>query len=164
MLIDDIILAGKTEQDLEEVKTALSTKFNIKDLGELNYFLRIKVDQKTQDSIWIGQPSHTKNLLKTLGMQDCKHASEQHLQAHQSNRQGCVCEPEGVSVCDRKFAVSLCLYTAGHFICCEQFGQIHIKPHEGALVSSETITSLPERNPELWNLLHYGWLKYLWLY
>ena len=73
--VDDIILAGKMEQNLEEVKTALSTKFNIKDLGELNYFLGIKVDQKTQDSIWIGQSSHTKNLLKTLGMQDCKQVS-----------------------------------------------------------------------------------------
>ena len=52
--VDDIILAGKTDRNLEEVKTALSTKFNIKDLGELNYFLGIKVDQKTQNSIWIG--------------------------------------------------------------------------------------------------------------
>ncbi len=65
--VDDIILAGKTDRNLEEVKTALSTKFS-----ELNYFLGIKVDQKTQNSIWIGQPSHTQNLLETLGMQDCK--------------------------------------------------------------------------------------------
>ncbi len=85
MLIDDIILAGKTEQDLEEVKTALSTKFNIKDLGELNYFLRIKVDQKTQDSIRIAWNARL------------QYASEQHS--------------------PKQFAVSLCLYTAGHFIC-----------------------------------------------
>ena len=70
--VDDIILAGKTDSALSEVKTALSRKFDIKDLGNLSYFLGIRVERHADDSIWIGQPLYTENLLKKFGMQDCK--------------------------------------------------------------------------------------------
>ena len=69
--VDDIILAGKSERKLNEVKADLSRKFDIKDLGELRYFLGMKIEQR-DDSIWIGQPAYTKNLLETFGMQDSK--------------------------------------------------------------------------------------------
>ena len=72
--VDDIILAGKTETKLNEVKSDLSRKFDIKDLGELNYFLGVKIDQQ-DNSVWIGQPAYTKNLLEMFGMQDCKPVS-----------------------------------------------------------------------------------------
>ena len=71
-----LLLAGKTERDLEEVKRALSTKFDIKDLGELSYFLGVKVEQREQHSkVWNAR------------LQTSKHTSEQQLQAHQSYRQ-----------------------------------------------------------------------------
>ena len=56
---------------LNEVKTELSKKFDIKDLGKLNHFLGMKVEQ-SENAVWIGQPAYTKNLLVTFGMQDCK--------------------------------------------------------------------------------------------
>ena len=53
--VDDIILAAKNEKQLKQVKEDLSNKFDIKDLGELKYFLGIKVEQnKESGSIWIG--------------------------------------------------------------------------------------------------------------
>ena len=64
--IDDIILAGKTEEDLTEVKITLSRKFDIKDLGKLNYF---KVEQREDNSV----NQHT--VLEAFGMQDCKPVS-----------------------------------------------------------------------------------------
>ena len=73
--VDDIVLAGRTERALNEVKTELSRKFDIKDLGELNYFLGVKVEQREDNAVWIGQPAYTKCLLETLGMQDCKPVS-----------------------------------------------------------------------------------------
>ena len=73
--VDDIILAGKTEGILNEVKDSLSRKFEIKDLGELNYFLGVKVEQRENNSVWIGQPAYTTSLLQTFGMQDCKPVS-----------------------------------------------------------------------------------------
>ena len=74
--VDDIILAANNEKQLKQVKEDLSNKFDIKDLGELKYFLGIKVEQnKESGSIWIGQPAYTENLLKRLGMQDSKPTS-----------------------------------------------------------------------------------------
>lgn len=71
--VDDIILAARNEKQLKRIKEKLSNKFNIKDLGELKYFLGMKVEQsKGSGSVWIGQPAYTKNLLKRLGMQDSK--------------------------------------------------------------------------------------------
>ena len=69
--VDDIILAGRDEKRLQEIKGDFSKKFDIKDLGELKYFLGMKVVQdKGNNYIWIGQPAYTKNLLKSYGMQD----------------------------------------------------------------------------------------------
>ena len=46
--VDDIILAAKNEKQLKQVKEDLSNKFDIKDLGELKYFLGIKVEQNKE--------------------------------------------------------------------------------------------------------------------
>ena len=63
--IDDIILAARNEKQVKQVKEKPSTKFNIKDLDELKYFLGMKVEQsKESGSIWIGRPAYTENLLK----------------------------------------------------------------------------------------------------
>ena len=43
--VDDIILAGKSEKKMAYIKKALSDKFEMKDLGELHYFLGTKVIQ-----------------------------------------------------------------------------------------------------------------------
>ena len=51
----DIILAGKDTERINKVKMALSQKFQIKDLGELHYFLGVQVIQDTKNSsIWMG--------------------------------------------------------------------------------------------------------------
>ena len=74
--VDDIILAAKNEKQLKQVKEKLSSKFDIKDLGELKYFLGMKIEQNEEaGSIWIGQPAYIENLLKRLGMQDSKPTS-----------------------------------------------------------------------------------------
>ena len=71
--VDDLILGGKNETRINEVKRELSQKFKIKDLGRLHYFLGVTVnwDQSTGD-IWIGQASYTKRLLQKFEMGDCK--------------------------------------------------------------------------------------------
>ena len=74
--IDDIVLAGRTDERIQEVKAALSRKFEIKDMGKLHYFLGMTVVQdKKQRSVWIGQPAYTEKLLREFGMQDCKPVS-----------------------------------------------------------------------------------------
>ena len=65
--VDDIILAGRNDKRIKEVKDALAMKFDIKDMGKLHYFLGIKIlqDDKSKN-IWIGQPNYIDNLLNKL--------------------------------------------------------------------------------------------------
>ena len=72
----DIILAGKSEKSINEVMSALSEKFDIKD-GNLSYFLRIKVEQCKNkiglDNLYIQRV--TLNLWNAR-LQACGYASE----------------------------------------------------------------------------------------
>ena len=71
--VDDILLAGKSMKRMNTVKQALSQKFLVKDMGELNYFLGVKVIQDySAESVWIGQQSYTENILRKFGMEDAK--------------------------------------------------------------------------------------------
>ena len=71
--VDYIILAGSNDDRINEVKAALSQKFDIKDLGQLHHFLGMTIKQdEEQRSVWIRQPTYTEILLKKFGMQDCK--------------------------------------------------------------------------------------------
>ena len=73
--VDDIVLAGKTDREIGEVKTALSASFDIKDLGKLHHFLGMNIlHEDEKGEIWIGQPIYTENLLKKYGMENSKPA------------------------------------------------------------------------------------------
>ena len=67
--VDDIVLGGKRNSRISEVKTALSMRLVMKDMGELHYFLGMSVnqDQKT-GRVWIGQPAYAEKLLEKFGM------------------------------------------------------------------------------------------------
>lgn len=41
--VDDILLAGESDERMDEVKQALSKQFTVKDMGELHYFLSLGV-------------------------------------------------------------------------------------------------------------------------
>ena len=47
--VDDILLAGKDDERIAAVKQTFSQEFQVKDMGELHYFLGLKVvqDQET---------------------------------------------------------------------------------------------------------------------
>lgn len=71
--VDDIILGGRSEAKMRDVKKELSQNFKMKDLGPLHHFLGVTVVQdQTAGSIWLGQPSYTEKLLQKFGMSDCK--------------------------------------------------------------------------------------------
>jgi hypothetical protein len=74
--VDDLVLAGKNDKKMAEVKATLSTKFEMKDLGELHYFLGVKVVQNPEkNTIWIGQQTYTNSILQIFGMENAKHVS-----------------------------------------------------------------------------------------
>ena len=45
MFVDNILLAGKMDERIAGVKKALSECFKVKDMGNLHYFLGVKVAQ-----------------------------------------------------------------------------------------------------------------------
>ncbi|GKB99584.1 ribonuclease H-like domain-containing protein [Tanacetum coccineum] len=47
--VDDIIISGNDTSEIENIKTFLSSKFQIKDLGKLKYFLGIEVINSGND-------------------------------------------------------------------------------------------------------------------
>ena len=71
--VDNMILGGKDESRMEDVKKELSLKFDINNLGNLSYFLGMSVvrNQEEKES-WIGQPAYIQKLLSKTGMSDCK--------------------------------------------------------------------------------------------
>jgi len=71
--VDDIVLAGKSDKRMEDVKKAIAMQFDVKDLGKLHYFLGMKIvqDEKT-GKVWIGQPAYTESVLQKFGMENSK--------------------------------------------------------------------------------------------
>ena len=74
MYVDDILLAGKSQQKIAQVKPDLRKRFWLKDMGELHHFIGINV-QQCSNEIWIGQPSYTQTSIKKFGMEHCKPAN-----------------------------------------------------------------------------------------
>lgn len=71
--VDDFVIAANGQETIEKVKAALSEKFDVKDLGELHYFLGVQVVQDHDNgTVWIGQPTFTESLLEKFNMSEAK--------------------------------------------------------------------------------------------
>lgn len=69
--VDDIVIATNCEKEAHELKTYLDSKFRLKDLGELKYFLGIEV-ARSQHGISICQRNYALKLLTEAGLLGCK--------------------------------------------------------------------------------------------
>lgn len=72
--VDDIILVGPIMPEFDSLKQVLNSKFCIKNLGELKFFLGLKVAHSTK-GFSICQRKYCLELLETLGTSNCKPAS-----------------------------------------------------------------------------------------
>ncbi|GJZ46009.1 putative RNA-directed DNA polymerase [Tanacetum coccineum] len=72
--VDDIIITGNNVDEINKFKNLLSSKFLIKDLGELKYFLGIEVI-KHDNGLSFSQRKYCLELLNEFGMLGCKPAS-----------------------------------------------------------------------------------------
>ena len=69
--VDDIIVASSSEVAMTTLLQDLKGEFALKDLGPLHYFLGIEVT-KVRDGIVLTQEKYASDLLKRVGMGDCK--------------------------------------------------------------------------------------------
>ncbi|KAI3753423.1 hypothetical protein L2E82_25475 [Cichorium intybus] len=65
--VDDIVLTGNNEQEIESVKVFLKSQFLIKDLGVLRYFLGIEI-VKTNNGLCLSQRKYCLELLYEFGL------------------------------------------------------------------------------------------------
>ena len=72
--MDDPVIGGKDLARINKVKSLLSSRFEVKDLHDLQYFLGIKVIQ-TPVGILISQRHYVLNLLYKFRMTECKPVS-----------------------------------------------------------------------------------------
>ena len=71
--VDDIIVTGDDEREIEVLKQCLVKEFEIKQLGKLKYFLGIEVAH-SKKGIFISQQKYVTDLLKETGKLACKPA------------------------------------------------------------------------------------------
>ena len=69
--VDDIILTGDDYEKLEKLKKFLAMEFEIKDLGNLKYFLGMEFVW-SKEWIIISQKKYMLDLLKEKGMIGCR--------------------------------------------------------------------------------------------
>ena len=69
--VDNIILISDDLSELARLKTQLAQSFEVKDLGNLRYFLRIEVARSSHD-IFLSQRKYVLDLLTKTGMLGCR--------------------------------------------------------------------------------------------
>jgi hypothetical protein len=69
--VDDIIMTSSSSHAISILLNKLGNEFALKDLGDLHYFLGIKVN-KVNDRIVLSQVKYANDILKKLGMSSCK--------------------------------------------------------------------------------------------
>ena len=72
--VDDIIVVSSTGKATDALLRQLKSEFALKDLGELHYFLGIEVS-KVHDGLVLTQDKYASDLLKRVGMSNCKPVS-----------------------------------------------------------------------------------------
>ena len=68
--VDDIILTGDHIDEMSRIKVALGKEFEVKDLGDLKYFLGMEV-ARSKKGIYVSQRKYIVDLLEETGMLGC---------------------------------------------------------------------------------------------
>jgi hypothetical protein len=68
--VDDLLIAGAVNHDIDKFKEEMKKQFRMSDLGFLSYYLGIEVRQD-EAGISLCQSSYALKLLERLGMKDC---------------------------------------------------------------------------------------------
>lgn len=71
--VDDMIITGSDKEEIQALEEKLFGEFEMKDLGQLKYFLGIEV-LRSKNGIFICQKKYILDLLAETGMLECKPA------------------------------------------------------------------------------------------
>jgi hypothetical protein len=79
--VDDMIITGDDSKEISSLQEQLATKFEMKNLGGLKYFLGIEVARSKQ-GICLSQRKYILDLLSEVGLLECKPADTPIVQNH----------------------------------------------------------------------------------
>jgi hypothetical protein len=71
LYVDDILIFGSDLKVIEEVKHFLSNNFEMKDLGEANVILNIKLSRDSDGGVTLLQSHYVEKVLSRFGYSDC---------------------------------------------------------------------------------------------
>jgi hypothetical protein len=71
--VDDIVITGDDDAGIRDLKLHLTREFEVKDLGQLRYFLGIEVSRSSK-GIYLSQRKYILDLLSEVGMLGCRPA------------------------------------------------------------------------------------------
>jgi hypothetical protein len=71
LYVDDLVITGADLEEINRVKCQLAASFEMKDLGDLHYFLGIEVIRTAED-ILMSQRHYALSMLFKFGMAECK--------------------------------------------------------------------------------------------
>jgi hypothetical protein len=74
LYVDDILIFGTSLNVIKKVKEFLSQNFEMKDLGEANVILNIKLVREGDGEVTLLQPHYVEKVLSRFGYSDCKPA------------------------------------------------------------------------------------------
>ena len=74
LYVDDLVITGTDLEKIGHVKSQLAASFDMKDLGDLHYFLGIEVISKPE-GILINQQHYVLSMLFKFRMTECKSVS-----------------------------------------------------------------------------------------
>ena len=74
LYVDDLVITGTDLGEIDRVKLQLAASFDMKDLGDLHYFLRIEVI-RTPEHILISQRHYVLSMLFKFKMTNCNSVS-----------------------------------------------------------------------------------------
>ena len=71
LYVDDILIFGSSLKVIEEVKEFLSKNFEMKDLGEADVILNIKLQREGDGGVTLLQTHYVEKVLSHFGFSDC---------------------------------------------------------------------------------------------
>jgi hypothetical protein len=73
LYVDDMLLIGNNKEIIQDVKTQLSSKFDMKDLGAANFILGMEIKRDWEKmKLWLNQRKYVEKILQRFNMQECK--------------------------------------------------------------------------------------------
>lgn len=73
LYVDDVLILGNNDSDIQNLKNVLKTNFDMKDLGKISNFLGINVNQNFDVGFTeLDQSDYLKRMLQKYGMSNCK--------------------------------------------------------------------------------------------